>query len=134
MAGLLPLGAHCAVPPPHPPAKPSSAYPPCSSFVPEPKTVLHAASAEVNQLWTIGVLVLMARASTTMRLVVVAAVALATILTLPPRMWRPQLARLTGLCAFVFVLTAIGKWGANDLISLFYFFYFLSFTLRCGTV
>ena len=76
--------------------------------MPEPKTPLHWASAEAKQLWSVAVLALMARASTRLRLAIVALLVLATTLTLPPRLWRPQLARLAGLCSVVFVFTAIG--------------------------
>lgn len=81
----------------------------CSSYVPEPKTFLHHASAEAKQLWMVGVLLVMARASPAMRVVIVALLALATMAALPRRLWEPQLKRLGGLCAILFVFTALGE-------------------------
>lgn len=82
--------------------------------MPEPKTFLHHASAEVKQLWTVAVLLLMARASTPVRLAVVGVLALSTVAALPRRLWEPQLLRLCGLCGVLFFFTLIGgchSWG-----------------------
>lgn len=79
-----------------------------SSYVPEPKTFLHHASAEVKQLWTVAVLLLMARASAPVRLAIVGMLALATVAALPRRLWEPQLLRLGGLCGVLFFFTLIG--------------------------
>lgn len=84
---------------------------PCSSYVPEPKTFLHYISAEAKQLWTVGVLLVMARASPPVRLAIAVLLLAATVSALPPRLWRPQLARLGGLCAVLFFFTLIGAWN-----------------------
>ncbi len=84
-----------------------------SSYVPEPKTFLHHASAEVKQLWTVAVLLLMARASAPVRLAVVGVLALATMAALPRRLWEPQLLRLGGLCGVLFFFTLIGEQGGR---------------------
>ncbi|KAI3438615.1 hypothetical protein D9Q98_001038 [Chlorella vulgaris] len=81
---------------------------PYSSYVPEPKTFLHHASAEVKQLWTVAVLVIMARASLPVRLAIAGVLVSATMVALPRRLWQPQLVRLGGLCALLFFFTLIG--------------------------
>ena len=58
----------------------------------------------------VGALLLSTRASTPARLLLAAVLAGATAATLPPRLWRPQLLRLGGLCALIFVFTALGGW------------------------
>lgn len=79
--------------------------------MPEPRTFLHHASAEAKQLWVVGVLLVMAGASSpAMRLAVVALLAAATAAALPRRLWEPQLKRLGGFCAILFLLTAVGGW------------------------
>ncbi|PRW58940.1 serine threonine- kinase Nek1 isoform X5 [Chlorella sorokiniana] len=90
---------------------------PYSSYVPEPKTFLHHASAEVKQLWTVAVLLLMARASTPVRLAIVAVLALSTVASLPRRLWEPQLLRLGGLCGVLFFFTLIGAEGVPPVLS-----------------
>ncbi len=85
-----------------------------SSYVPEPKTFLHFVSAEAKQLWTVGVLLVMARASPPVRLAIAALLIAATIAALPARLWRPQLGRLGGLCAVLFFFTLIGLYSCAD--------------------
>lgn len=84
-----------------------------SSYVPEPKTFLHHASAEAKQLWTVAVLLIMARAAAPVRLAVAALLVAATISALPRRLWEPQLVRLGGICAVLFFFTLIGGWWAG---------------------
>lgn len=84
----------------------------CSSYVPEPKTFLHHASAEAKQLWMVAVLVAVSGAGAPpVRTAAAALLLLATVAALPRRLWEPQLRRLGGLCALMFVFTAIGKRG-----------------------
>lgn len=90
---------------------------PYTAYVPEPATFLHAISAEAKQIWIIGVLAIMSRASTPMRLALVAVVAAITMISLPPRLWRPQLLRLGGLCAFIFCFTAFGSDAVPPVLS-----------------
>lgn len=52
-----------------------------------------------------------------MRLALVALVALITIAGLPPRLWRPQLMRVGGLCAVIFLFSALGSDGAAPLVA-----------------
>ena len=99
--GLCPTATHC------PASHPTTT---CSSYIPEPKCFLHAASAEAKQLWTVASLLLMARAAAPVRLAIVALLVGASMAALPCRLWRPQLARLGGLCALIFVFTLIGGW------------------------
>ncbi|KAL4425750.1 hypothetical protein ABPG75_009766 [Micractinium tetrahymenae] len=90
---------------------------PYSSYIPEPKTFLHHASAEAKQLWTVGVLLVMARASPPVRLAIAALLLAATVAALPARLWRSQLARLGGLCAVLFFFTIIGAEGVPPVLS-----------------
>ena len=53
-------------------------------------------------------LLLLARASVGVRAALSGALAALTAAALPPGLWRPQLRRLGGLAALIFVLTAIG--------------------------
>lgn len=116
-------------PPPPPNAKPktkqkgniltsilSLSTVPYSSYVPEPKTFLHNASAEVKQLWIIAILILISRGSTSLRLIITGIIALATIIALPPRIWKPQLIRLAGITGLIFVFTAIGSDGVPPVL------------------
>ena len=68
-------------------------------------------------MWIIGVLVIMARASITMRLSLVGLVAGITMTALPARLWRPQLLRLAGLCVFLFALAAFGSDSLAPILS-----------------
>ncbi len=88
-------------------------YARCSAYVPEPKTFLHHASAEAKQLWMVAVLLVTAGASAPVRLAAVALLVGATVAALPQRMWEPQLKRLGGLCALLFIFTAIGTFCEN---------------------
>ena len=81
---------------------------PYSSYVPQPRTWLHGASAEAKLLWTVAALLTMARAAPPVRLAAAAALLAATIAALPRRLWQPQLVRLGGLCAVIFFFTLIG--------------------------
>jgi general transcription factor 3C polypeptide 2 len=124
-----PLGAGATPPPPPPPPAAkrerrnlltsllSISAAPYSSYIPEPKTLLHHASAEAKQLWVVAALALMARTSTPMRLLVCSFVAAATIASLPPRLWRPQLLRVGALSALIFVFAAAGADGVAPLLS-----------------
>ncbi len=89
---------------------------PYASYVPEPRGFLHEASAEAKQLWVIGALALMARSSTPGRAAVAAAIAAGTVAALPARLWRPQLARVGGLAALIFIMTAAGADGVAPLL------------------
>lgn len=90
---------------------------PYTSYVPEPATFLHSVSAEAKQIWIMGVLVLMARVSTPMRITLVGVVAALSITALPYRLWKPQLIRLAGLCAFIFCFAAFGSDSVAPVMS-----------------
>jgi hypothetical protein len=63
----------------------------------------------------VAVLLVTAGASPPVRLTAVALLAVTTMAALPRRMWEPQLKRLGGLCALLFVFTAIGAPGVLGL-------------------
>ncbi|KAK9909552.1 hypothetical protein WJX75_003996 [Coccomyxa subellipsoidea] len=81
---------------------------PYSSYVPSPKTFLHDIHAAIKQLWLLVLLVLMARASATVRLSLTLGLAAVTAVALPRKLWQPQLRRLGTLGLLIFVFTAIG--------------------------
>lgn len=60
------------------------------------------------QLWLLVLLVLMARASATVRLSLTLGLAAVTAVALPRKLWQPQLRRLGTLGLLIFVFTAIG--------------------------
>jgi energy-coupling factor transport system permease protein len=64
-----------------------------------------------------GVLILMARVSTPMRITLVGIVAALSITALPYRLWKPQLLRLAGLCAFIFCFAAFGSDSVAPVMS-----------------
>ncbi|KAL4546761.1 hypothetical protein Ndes2526B_g01959 [Nannochloris sp. 'desiccata'] len=90
---------------------------PYTSYVPEPATFLHLVSAEAKQIWIMGVLILMARVSNPMRITLVGIVTAISIAALPYRLWKPQLLRLAGLCAFIFCFTAFGSDSVAPVMS-----------------
>lgn len=90
---------------------------PYTSFVPKPHTFLHDISAEMKQLWAVGILVLMSRSSLTFRILVVAFITLISILSLEKRLWAPQLLRVGGLCGILFLFTALGSDTAPPILS-----------------
>lgn len=90
---------------------------PYSSYVPEPRTVLHAVDPRIKQLWIVALLVLAAKASAVGSSVIAAGVVVLTVTTQPPRLWRAQLPRLLALTAFLAVLTAVGSDGVPPLTT-----------------
>lgn len=90
---------------------------PYSSYVPEPSSYLHRISAEVKQIWIVGALAVMAKASPEMRFCVAILIALISMSALPSRLWRPQLLRIGGLCAFIFLMTAFGSDGMAPILN-----------------
>jgi general transcription factor 3C polypeptide 2 len=64
-----------------------------------------------------GVLILMARVSNPMRITLVGIVAALSIAALPYRLWKPQLIRLAGLCAFIFCFAAFGSDSVAPVMS-----------------
>ena len=64
-------------------------------------------------MWLLVLLLLLARAPVAARLMLAAATAALSAAALPPGLWRPQLRRLGGLAALMFVFTAIGA-GAQE--------------------
>jgi len=78
---------------------------------------MHRASPEMKQLWTVALLVLVTRAPPPVRLAIPLAVAALTLVSLPDRLGRPQLTRLAVLCAFVFVLAAMGAESVPPILA-----------------
>ena len=90
---------------------------PYSSFVALPITFLHRIDARVKQLWLVTLFMIIARASPPMRFAIAGSIATITVLNFPRRLWASQLQRLSILCAFLFVLTAIGSDSVPPLLQ-----------------
>jgi general transcription factor 3C polypeptide 2 len=90
---------------------------PYSSYVPTPETPLHRVDAAIKQLWLLALYVAVARAPPLARLGMAAAVAAVTVATQPARLWRPQLLRLSAICAFIFLGAALGADGVPPLLQ-----------------
>lgn len=91
---------------------------PFASYVPKPRTWLHDVLPEVKLLWIVGILFLLAKASSSsFRLVMTGMMALITIVSFPARLWKPQLARVVGVSLIVLVLTACGSDGVAPVLS-----------------
>jgi len=90
---------------------------PYSSYVPTPETPLHRVDAAVKQLWLLALYVAVARAPPPARVAMAAGVAALTMATQPARLWRPQLLRLSAICAFIFVGAALGADGVPPLLQ-----------------
>lgn len=78
---------------------------PYSSYVPTPVTFLHKVDARIKQLWLVAIYLVIARSSPPVRAGVAIAVAVASILVLPRRLWTTQLQRLGILSAFLMIMT-----------------------------
>lgn len=90
---------------------------PYSSYVPTPETPLHRVDAAVKQLWLLALYVAVARSPPFARVGMAAGVAALTVATQPARLWRPQLLRLTAICAFIFLGAALGADGVPPLLQ-----------------
>ena len=81
---------------------------PIGSYVSSPTSPLHWLDPRVKQAWLAALLVFPPNGTPEEKVCVCAALALATATALPSRVWRPQLTTLTGVCALLFALMAIG--------------------------
>lgn len=90
---------------------------PYSSYVPTPETPLHRVDAAVKQLWLLALYVAVARSAPLARVAMAAGVAALTVATQPARLWRPQLLRLSAICAFIFLGAALGADGVPPLLQ-----------------
>jgi general transcription factor 3C polypeptide 2 len=90
---------------------------PYSSYVPTPETPLHRVDASIKQLWLLALYVAVARSPPLARLGMAAGIAALTMATQPPRLWKPQLLRLTAICAFIFLGAALGAEGVPPLLQ-----------------
>jgi energy-coupling factor transporter transmembrane protein EcfT len=90
---------------------------PYSSYVPTPETPLHRVDAAIKQVWLLALYVAVARSPPAVRVGLAAGVALLTVATQPPRLWRPQLLRLSVICAFIFLGAALGADGVPPLLQ-----------------
>lgn len=85
---------------------------PLGLYLEEPVTWLHRLDPRVKLLWLMGFLLTPLLANPYWRLVLVGVLILLTLGALIPlRVWRQQMGWLLGLCAMVFVLTAIAPDG-----------------------
>ena len=78
------------------------------SYVEAPASALHALDPRVKQLWLLALLLLPGKLALSAKFALAAALAAVTAAALPRRVWAPQLRMLGGLCALLFVFTALG--------------------------
>jgi energy-coupling factor transporter transmembrane protein EcfT len=91
---------------------------PYSSYVPQPRTFLHYMMPEIKMLWLVGILFVMAKASSSsFRLGFTGIIMLVTMLTFPRRLWKPQLLRVLAVSSLIFVFTACGSDGVAPVLS-----------------
>ena len=90
------------------------------SYVEAPASTLHALDPRVKQLWLLALLLLPGKLALSAKFALAAALAAVTAVALPRRVWAPQLRMLAGLCALLFVFTALGTdrrvlcaWGSR---------------------
>lgn len=91
---------------------------PYTSYVPRPRTFLHDVLPEIKLVWVLGMLFMVAQASSSeFRLAMAAMVGAITVISFPKRIWKPQLVRVLAISAFVCLLTACGSDGVPPLVS-----------------
>lgn len=90
---------------------------PYGSYVPNPEGFMHRTSAEMKQLWTIALLIIVSRSPTSIQLLIPVSVALTTLVALPKRLSRPQILRVATLCAAAFILTLLGADSLPPVLS-----------------
>lgn len=91
---------------------------PYASYIPRPRTWLHDMLPEVKLLWIVGILFLVAKASSSsFRLAMTAMMAFVTMVSFPERLWKSQLLRVVGISLIVLVLTACGSDGVAPVLS-----------------
>ncbi|KAL3695924.1 hypothetical protein R1sor_010000 [Riccia sorocarpa] len=90
---------------------------PIAQYIDSPFTALHALDPRVKQAWLVALVVLPARAHISVRVGMVGLLILATICSLPRRIWQDQLGRMFLLSGFLFVLTALGTDGVPPVVQ-----------------
>jgi energy-coupling factor transport system permease protein len=81
---------------------------PIGAYVAEPASFLHALDPRVKQAWLVALLLLPGALVLPAKAAVAAALALLSMLALPPRVWAPQLRGLAALSLLVFAFSALG--------------------------
>ncbi|CAM6089512.1 unnamed protein product [Calypogeia fissa] len=89
---------------------------PVAQYIAEPVTTLHTLDPRVKQAWLLALVLVPARAHVTIKLGLVAFLLLATICSLPQRIWKDQLGRMVFLSGLLFVFTAFGTDGVPPVI------------------
>lgn len=91
---------------------------PYTSYVPRPRTFLHNVVPEIKLVWVLGMLFIVAQASSSeFRLAMAAMIGAITVISFPKRIWKPQLVRVLAVSAFVCLLTACGSDGVPPVVS-----------------
>eukprot|EP00892_Ulva_mutabilis_P008741 jgi/Ulvmu1/6239/UM028_0097.1 len=80
---------------------------PFSTYVAQPRTPLHFVDARIKQVWLVALLILIPRVYWQLRIGLVVAIVLLTLVCLPPRLSRAQLGRLLPLAMLLFTTTAV---------------------------
>lgn len=90
---------------------------PIAQYIPFPVTPLHTLDPRVKQAWLLALVVLPARSHMAIRISMVAFLAVATMCTLPRRIWQDQLGRMAALSGFLFVMLALGTDGVAPVMQ-----------------
>lgn len=90
---------------------------PIGAFVSSPTSPLHRTDARVKQAWLGALLALPASGTTEDKLMTCACVTLVTVVSLPKRVWRPQLRSLMTVCGIFFVAVALGADSVAPVVS-----------------
>lgn len=90
---------------------------PIAQYIPSPVTPLHTLDPRVKQAWLLTLVVLPARSHMVIKIGMVMFLALATMCTLPRRIWQDQLGRMAILSGFLFVMLALGTDGVAPVMQ-----------------
>ncbi|KAG0596328.1 hypothetical protein M758_UG243900 [Ceratodon purpureus] len=90
---------------------------PIAQYIPSPVTPLHTLDPRVKQAWLLALVVFPARSHIAIKIGMVIFLALATMCTLPRRIWQDQLGRMAILSGFLFVMLALGTDGVAPVMQ-----------------
>ncbi|KAL2642655.1 hypothetical protein R1flu_010242 [Riccia fluitans] len=90
---------------------------PIAQYIDSPFTALHSLDPRVKQAWLLALVVLPSRAHLSIRFGIVGLLTVATVFSLPRRIWQDQLGRMIFLSGFLFVLTALGTDGVPPVVQ-----------------
>ncbi|KAL3634554.1 hypothetical protein CASFOL_021608 [Castilleja foliolosa] len=89
---------------------------PIAQYISSPTTFLHRVDPRIKMAWLLALVILPAKSDVTMRVGLVAFLALLSTWVQPTEVWKDQLGRVTLLCGILFVLTGLGTDSAPSLL------------------